>query len=446
MRSSATKPEGEYRRDYSWMECILHVTDISRLNSEKLSILDNEFASLTVAGPASRPDNLKQSIAWHQYNAEQHGKAEVWNKLLAKSKSDWILFLEQGEDMRFYRLPEKDGLDPKTWGPACITRVDGNSEKNFYQVRLVHSSARSPFAGKNLTDCTNYIMQHGIHLHDHPILLQRTTDGTALIDPAAEMSITNVSPKVYLVQGERLMEERKYVHAAAQYRKVLKAEKLLPFDRLGAVNGLARCYTEQYKWPKALHLVEKSIEAEPVQRIPYLIQFRIYQLNRQWADAYKALKGYQDQLNIPSRSTFDMAINEEETLSKLGELAIKAGLKKEAFEHLEELYSDKKEKFDRKLLRKLMMLSIELENRERAAFYFNEIYKESFPFDLTEKQVTELNDYMTLFMNNGWFIFVAEIYEELYAKFSDNSEYRRRLIVALTKTNRMERARKLIAI
>lgn len=419
--------------------------DCESLDSEHLEMLSREFSKLTVAGAQARPVNLEKTIAWYQFDAEEEGRADVWNRLLSGAVSEWVLFLEQGEELRFYRLPEESDLNPATWVPACIKRKDEKSVKNIYQVRLVHAGATNPFAGRNLPDCTNYIMENGIHLYDQPIVLERITDGLSYVDPEMEMSTRNVSPKVYLVLGERLMDECKYVYAAAQYRELLNAERLLPFDRLGALNGLAQCYTEQYKWPKALHLAEKSIEAEPAQRVPYLILFRIYQLNKHWSDAYIALKAYHKQMGETSRSSFDKAMSEKETLAKLGEFAMKAGEKEEAFEYFEEMYTDKGEAADKELLRSLMMLSIELEKREKAIMYCGKIFESAFPDKMTGRQIVELNDYMTMFMQNGWYVYASEIYEELYKKFSDDDEYRRRLIVAFSKTNRIEKARKLIA-
>src|SRR5699024_2253666 len=93
------------------------------------------------------------------------------------------------------------------------------------------------------------------------------------INTDAELSLLTFAPQLYLVLGQRNFNDGKYVRAAAQYRQLLKKEKLLPFDRLGAVNGLASCMAEQYKWQKALTLARESIEAEPQQCLPYLIQF-----------------------------------------------------------------------------------------------------------------------------------------------------------------------------
>jgi len=445
METSVTSLNGEYRRDNSWIECVLFAPNASEIDSERLSVLVDEFARVTIASIDDNPGRLSEKIRWHRYDPELEGRASVWNKLLAKATSDWVLFLESGESLSFFRLPDEGEMVADSWVAASVQREDEKSVKNFYQVRLIHASAENPFQGWNLPDCTDYIMQNEIHLYDRPIIINRIGNGKADIVEEQELAIRNVPPKIYLLLGERLMDQKKYVQAAAQYRKVLKTEKLLPFDRLAAVNGLSRVYTEQYKWPKALQLTEKAIEAEPVQRIPYLIRFRIHQLNQQWAEAYNSLKEYYDRLNIPSRSSFDIAISEEETLVKLADLALKAGLKEEAFTYNEELYSGKKEEGRQELLRVLLMLAIELGKRERAVHYFNETFRADLPADLSERQAEELNDYMTLFMNNGWYAFASEIYEELYAHNSNDAEYRRRLIVSFSKTDRLDRARKLIA-
>lgn len=445
MLSPVNSINGEFRRDYSWMECVLHAVKSSQIEPEKLRVLSKEFGGVTILSTDERPSEIKNSISWIQYNPETDGAVSHWNKLLKCAEREWVLFLEAGDDVRFYRLPEQDQLTRNIAVAANISYNDEKSAKTLYQVRLLHRSADNPFEGKNLPDCTKFIVEHEVSIFETPILIDRASSLTEKINVDDEMSIRNIPPAAYLLQAERLMEERKYVQAAAQFRNILKIEKLLPFDRLGAVNGLTRCYTEQYKWPKALHLSEKSLEAEPIQRIPYLIQYRIHQLNKQWGKAYESLKAYFEFLNEPGRASYDKAIDEEETLELLGELAAKAGHKHDAFRYLEEIYASQAKGEDTHLLRKLLMIAIELGKRERAIFYFNEMYEDKLPGNLNESLSAKLDDYMTLFMNNKWYVFVADLYERLYTSEPENAEYRRRLIVALSKTDRLERARKLIA-
>jgi hypothetical protein len=447
MLSSVNTVKGEFRRDFSWIECVFHLPDVSQIDTDLLNKLTNEFGALTVLSPDAGPDDTESSVQWVAYNPETDGVAAAWNDKLKSSRKEWVLFLESGENLHFYRLPEQEQLTSQTMVPASISHDEEKSSQTVYQVRLVHQSAERPFAGKNLPDCTSYIVENDISLFDHPILIDQSSVLLESVKVEDEMSIRKITPAAYLLQAERLMEAKKYVQASAQFRNILKIDRLLAFDRLGAVNGLTRCYTELYKWPKALQLAGKSLEAEPVQRIPYLIQYRIHQLNKQWGKAYESLKTYYEYLNEPGRASYDKEIDEKETLEQLGELATKAGHKHDAFRYLEEIYSEKKkdEDEDRHLLRKLLMISIELGKRERAVYYFKEIFEKHLPDDLTKKLSAELDDYMTLFMTNKWYVYVAELYERLYAADPENAEYRRRLIVALSKTDRIERARNLIA-
>jgi hypothetical protein len=92
------------------------------------------------------------------------------------------------------------------------------------------------------------------------------------------------------------------------------------------------------------------------------------------------------------------------------------------------------------------MFAIELGKREEAIYYFNEMFGEYLPDNLSDRQRVELDDYMSLFMTNKWYAFAGDLYERLYEAEPDNGEYRRRLIVAFSKTDRIDRARKLIAI
>lgn len=445
MKSSTTTVKGRYRRDFSWIECVIHSPGKSRIRNEKLEKLNDIFGKVTVLTARKKPTDLLPGISWTVYDSDLKGSVEQRNLLMGKATKDWVLFLEAGEEICFYHIPEENKLSPEMVVPAVLNYKDEKSNRTVYQVRLVHKSTNYPFKGYNLADATHCIVEKGKLLYDRPFEIHCQADPLDQIDTDKEIAVLDAPPAAYLLKAEQLMMERKYVQAAAQYRNILKIEKLLPFDRLGAVNGLTRCYTEQYKWPKAMQLAQKSLDAEPVQRIPYLIEYRIHQLNKQWAEAYEALKLYYEHIDETGRASYDRAMPEEDVLEQLGELATKAGHKHDAFQYLEEIYSEKVTGDDKHLLRKLLMVAIELGKRERSIYYFNKMFEQSLPDNLTSKEKLWLDDYMTLFMNNQWYTFAGEIYEELYKAEPENPEYRRRLIVALSKTDRIERARKLIA-
>ena len=50
---------------------------------------------------------------------------------------------------------------------------------------------------------------------------------------------------------------------------------------------------------------------------------------------------------------------------------------------------------------------------------------------------------MEMFMKKSWYETVYQVYSELYYHYPQNDEIRRRLIVTLVKTKRVEQARNL---
>ncbi len=426
-----------------WLEMICYVSDIHQFDEARIERWAHNFGSLTVAAPTERPANLAKKTGWFRYDSNRC-KTDHWNQLLSNSSKEWVLFIENNEEPVIDSLPEKMPADSNTWNPILYRIETENADKQQYQIRLVRSSDEPVFTGNNLPDATRFIIEKEINLSRKPFLARRSADQNKEIDPLDELSVQYASPQAYLLMGERYFKKRKYVHAAAQYRQVLKMKKLLPFDRLAAVNGLASCMTEQYKWPKALVLTQESIEAEPFQRMPYLIQFRIHQLKKEWAEAHRILSRYYEMMNIYSRANFDKSISEEDTLVELGEMALKAGMTRKAAEHFEELYAYKDGDVERDFLMRLFVLSAELDEYEKAVYYFERLFGPYMPDKLSRQAMEQLNECTDFFMKRGWYDYVLKIYEQLVEEQPKNNDFRRRLVVALSKTNRMERARELI--
>ncbi|MDR8394645.1 hypothetical protein NC796_26105 [Aliifodinibius sp. S!AR15-10] len=426
-----------------WIELVLFLSDNRYLDKQRLSEWENHFARMTIAGMGPRPEDLPARVGWHSYHPEE-ARSTVWNRLLAESRKEWTLFVEDDEQLRLDDFPRKKSLSPNCWLTTLIRYRNGGAPRHFYQIRLVHSGTGDLFDGRGLPDCTQYIRQQNISLLERPVIFERQSDPVAHVDTDEELSVRSASPQLYLVQGERYFKQGKYVHAAAQYRQLLKAEKLLPFDRLGAVNGLASCLTEQFKWSKALALAQKSVEAEPAQRVPYLIQFKIFELQKQWEKAYQALLSYYEKSDRNSRANFDRMLQQEEALLNLANVALKAGRRKEASDFFEKLFTVKQGKVERSFLHRVLLLSIELFEYERSVSFFERMFGDRLPDKLDQAEQEELDDFMSMFMQKGWYEYVAEVYRTLYHHYPENREYKRRLIVSLTKINKVERARELI--
>jgi hypothetical protein len=406
------------------------------------------FADLTVAGTGRAPDNLPADVNWYSYD-EQESRAEVWNNLIQRCEVPWVFFLEDDEQLRFSSFPSRPMVDEQQWIPAIIQNNRQGAVHQYYHTRLVNTTAlqsQRVFEGYNLPDATHYIRSNEIDLVSNPIIIERESNPFAHIDTDEELSQKAQSPRLYLVQGRRYFQDKKYVRAAAQFRQLLKKEKLLPFDRLAAVNGLASCLTEQHKWEKALSLCEQSLTAESLQRLPYLIQFRIHELRKEWQKAFEALKQYYDRLSLDSRASFDRQIDEEKTLVNLANVALKNGNRARATAYFEELFTFKRDNADRDLLEKALLLSIELNDFKRSVYLFERLYSDLLPpHQMDQEYREEIDEVMTMFMNQEWYEYVSGIYNKLHNAYPDDREYKRKFIVTLTKTNRLDKAKKMVA-
>lgn len=427
-----------------WLEVVLQLSDLKYLDVDKMHQWDKQFAHITVVAKVERPAALSSNIAWHKIEGDE-GRSRLWSSLLGRAQRDWVLFLEDDESIRLESIPAKHTLAPKTWAATLIRQERPGGYVQYYQMRLVHTTNDQIFDGKNLPDCTRYIRDNEIQLLNHSVVIERKSSPIAHVNIDDELSLKNYSPKLYLVSGDRYFHEKKYVHAAAQYRRLLKEQKLLPFDRLAAVNGLASCLVEQYKWDKAMTLSNESLSAESLQSLPYLIQYRIFELRKEWKKAYEVIKQYYERFSLHSQASFDQIIDEEKILVNLANVALKAGMRREATRYFEKLFVFKRDGIDRSLLKKVLVLSVELGDFERSVYLFERIFKDDLFDEMSQEAEDDLDHIMTLFMKNEWYDYVSQIYSRLHSLHPENRTYKRKLIVTLTKTNRLDKAKAMLA-
>lgn len=447
MGSGLISISNEGQKKLDWLTGVLFLSDVTFYDARKIKQWDNYFSELIVAGFGEAPKNLPEDVQWYEYEAEK-SRSKVWNAITKQVTNSWVLFLEDDEQLQFHSIPDVKSLKNGQWVPATINIQKQSTTHHFYQIRLVNPTITEDdiFRGFHLTDTTKFIRSNNIELSSNPIVIERANSIYAHIDIDQELSLKEQSPKLYLVQGKRYLEDKKYVRAAAQFRQLLKKKKLLPFDRLAAVNGLASCLAEQHKWEKALSLTQQSLEAESLQRLPYLIQFRIHELRKEWQKAFNVLKQYYDRLSLFSWASFDRKIDEEKTLVNLANVALKAGDRSQATDYFETLFAFKRGNADREMLEKALLLSIELNDFERSVYLFERMYDDQLPPNKMEEEVrAEIDEIMTLFMKRDWYDYVSGIYKKLYNVYPDDQEYKRKLIVTLTKTNRLDQAKKMVA-
>lgn len=435
------------RKNYQQVEVVIYLKEGEKVTIGQVKEYGDIFGQVTVLSKDDRDPALPDAIKWKTCS-NNVSKTECWNKAVAQSSRSWILFLEYSETIDFSSFPDETQLNPKKWIPALFLSATGKTTLNqVYQIRLVPKTEQVVFGGKNIPDPTQYIFQNRIDIISVPFQIFRKKGAVADADPDDEMSVLNYSPQLYLIAGNQYLENRKYAQAAAQYRHLLRMERLLPFDRLAALNGLASCMTEMFKWADALRITEKSIDLEPFQFLPYLIRYRIYQLNKQWKKSLHALEMFYDVLNKHfSKASHDKFIVREHVLLKLGKVAINAGEREKALSYYSEYDQSDETHTDAEFLHMLLVLAIELCDYQKSVHYFGKIFDGRLEGKLDQDTKESLNEYLAMFMVNGWYDYPFEIYDRLYEADSNDGEYRRRLIVTLTRTNRIDRAKRLIAM
>ena len=422
-------------------ELILYVSRPSNITERRIENFKKYFNSITIAAPFEKKLLLSDNMKWYRFSADM-SKAEVWNRLIQESELPSQFIIEEDEELTEDGCSFFGSNEQSRWAAALISVKNGENITAYHQIRFVRDAKGDIFKGGAIPDATEYILQNEVLLDDNPILMSRSDSPFPKADSLEGHEITS---RRDLVVGYGKVDQKKYSEAAAYFRKVLKQEKLLPFDRLAAVNGLSTCLTEQFKWDRALKLAEQSAEAEPLQYIPYLIQFRIYELKKDWDNAYSALRKYYANIGKSTRAGFDKGMNSEATLEKMGDLALMIKDHKVAGEHFEELYMIKEGAVERGFLKRLFVMAADRGDFTKSKIFFEKLFLDYLPDKLSRRATEELQDCMEQFMKNCWYDYALEVYEDLVEEHPSNGEYKRRYVVLLTKLNRMDRAKKLIA-
>lgn len=423
------------------IELILYVSRPSNITERRIENFKKYFNSITIAAPFEKKLLLSDNMRWFRFTSDMP-KSAVWNRLIQESESHSQLIIEEDEELSEEAYGFFRPSDQNKWAAALISVKKGETVTAYHQIRFVRDAKGDIYKGGAIPDATEYIFQNEIQLNDSPILLSRSHSPYPKTD---SLEVHEIASRRDLIEGYARIVNKKYSEAAAYFRKVLKHEKLLPFDRLAAVNGLSTCLTEQFKWDKALKLAEQSADAEPLQYIPYLIQFRIYELKKDWDQAYSALEKYYINIDKLTRAGFDKGMSREATLDKMGDLALKIKNHRVAGEHFEELYNIKEGAVERGFLKRLFVMASDRGDFTKSKIFFEKLFSDYLPDKLSKSASAELQDCMEQFMKNSWYDYALEIYEDLVEEHPNNMEYKRRYVVLLTKLNRMDRAKKLIA-
>ena len=370
-------------------------------------------------------------------------KTSKWNYLAYNAKTPWILFIEGNEILETSNLSYLYELNNDTWS-SCIVSVQTNKGiESYYQNRLVPTGIEGIFQGKELPDTSNFILDNNVKFLHQSIDIQSDVIPWEQIDISAERVSLNSPVNLFLYEARKYISEQKFVQAASSYRVALKKDRLLSYDHLAALNGLARCYVEQHKWVRALELMEYSIDLEPQQHLAYLIKYKVYQLAKNWGAAVEVLNSYLQNYEIFSKSSHDIKIPYDETVLELSNLHLDLGMKDKAYEYYCDFLNTSLEEV-RESHHLALKMAIGLEKKREANKHFKFLYPDILSLNLDKIETKQFHDYMEMFLENNWHSTVEKIYTKLYEAYPTNRMYRRKLIATLIKADKLELAREIM--
>lgn len=428
---------------HRWLEIVLYLRDLEHLSEVHLNRWVNTLHTVRVVAPVPRPDSIPEAVLWYTYDA-QAVATNIWNSLIHESSAPWILFLRDDEYIRINELPRYEDLCAEQWVPALIHVYTEQLLQRYYQVRLVPNMGMSVFRGKELPDATRFIREASMTQSTVTLPIHRKTPLFEHFNAEEELITPDVSSQTWLVLGERHFRDGKYAYAAGLYRRLLKSTHIVSFDRLGALNGLASCYAEMYKWKEAAELCSTSIQQDARQRLPYLILFRIAQLEKRWTDAHDILAAYLEHAKEESVANFDREITRVELLTQLADMAFRGGHHAASFGYYEDLFAVRNGEVPNEHLRLLYFFSLELDNIDKAVQYFTVAFGNKIPHAMDETTKPVMVEWLNQFVEKGWLDFPIDVYRRFFDHDPTHPEYRRHLVAVLSKNKDVEKARNLL--
>jgi len=424
--------------DITIIKFIKDNNDVSSLSS----LIDNDVIAIC---SQKQIDDLPASVTKITYS-EEKGRVHSLNQAMDVVRTPWVLYMDEGEVICNFSFEPQAG----NVYPAQIEHVHPNERTNYnYEIRLFPLSNGITFKGFDLPDLYDTFLQNEWKLTGNEFIeIQRAQCGEMYRDmnPDKEIKSNAESSKVRLIKAIRLVTQQDTKKAIKCFQQALKREKLFIYDYTAALNGLADALTEQNKWEDARTCVELSLLEESVQRMPYLVLYKIAHLNRNWSKAVENLEKYLYYHGEISRTNYDVYLKKEQCHYLIAESALRDGNYQAALSHYEQYYHLRGGDVEFDVLKKLLLYSIELDDYDHAVQHFTDMFDDYIPDLINEKVYHQIHEALSLFIEKGWADFSCKIYEQIYNENSKNETILHHWIAALIKAKKVKKAQRILAI
>lgn len=402
------------------------------------------FGAVRVLSDQPRPAHLPQDVRWSEFPSETT-RTENWNRAVEESSHSWTLILEQGEHLHPESFDLNLPLDPGSWPLARICwRREGDVTRIYQQNRLIPGGWSAPFDGMDLPDVSRTLREHSILAGDRVLELDRETHPWQDVRSHPDRPGEEDTPSWKLAMGEYFLDEGQPVVAAGYFRTLLKRSELSMGDRLSALNGLASSYAEQHRWREALDLTDQSISQTSRQWLPHLIRYRLLDLSGEKGAARQALEMYALAMEKDSRASMDRRLSWSELVRRQIRLDVAMGDLARALDGLDRLAEQLEGEAYHEIVLRAIRVALQARDRERAGSYLNRLKGELEKAEPSAERLEELELLMEGMSDEGWYDLLLPVYESLQTQYPENELYRRRLIVALSRTGHLKRAQAMM--
>jgi hypothetical protein len=385
-------------------------------------------------------DKISKSVVY----SHEDGKVAALNKAVKLIETPFFMVLENDEFCLPSKLPSK--LKPDTCYCALIDVATDNEPQRNYQGRIFPTPDFDDglFEGFTVPDITNSFNRMNWKFSNKFIPIHKRKPLFKISDAEKEIAMDKSKRMSLFWQAILDTDNQQYNKAEEKFRKVLKDDILFEFDRLAALNGLANALVEQHKLEEAKHFASRSLAINKRQRSPYLTLYKVSKLSGKPDSAYKYLSDYLHTLRFASRANLDVNLSLSECHYLMADTTFKQGDYDRAFRHYEWFYELNNRNVSQPVLEKLFIYAIELKNYDKSVQYFDDIFGDYIPDNLDDDMSARLLESLSLFMDNEWYDFVSDIYEQLVEHNPEDNKLLNGWITTLIKNKEIEKAQELL--
>jgi|GEM_PF-3421801 len=379
------------------------------------------------------------------YTADGQPRVSILNMIVHQVSTPWIFYLNADETIDWYSLLAWTTELNKTYSVTIQTTQESHSAfSQSQEVRLFPRPEESCFTGHTLPYASQLLQKENWVCEQSNLIIQKKSElySVGILDK--EYALTEDKEWAFLLNAMNRSGNGRYKEAEYFFRRALKGDRLLQADRLAAMNGLADALWEQHRFADAEETADMSLQLTCKQRMPYLVLYRISHYKGNSEVAYRYLSKYLKYAELQSTAHFDVSTPIAECHNLLMQLASENGDYSKTLFHLEQLYKLNGGNLDEKLLEKLLILSIELEQYEKAVTYFNALFCPLEPQHFTTRKRSMMYEMLSFFNEKNWHHFTCNVYEKLFHQQQQDDQLLNRWVATLTKSGEIKKAQQLI--